>query len=204
MNKLKLNSLLFSLLAMVAVTLFMTSCGKEDVTLEGTTAATEVQIDEILKEFEADPILAELKDVTHQMQTSIRNDFKESGTSIETINNYFKVQDEENLEKIFTDDNLPDLVLRHNELSYTLQQKYPSLYQNISVPNNISEGLNHLLDEQYLESRGCSGWYWVCVSAAGAPTFVCIVTTLPGIFLPAVCYGGYAAAVALCANTYCW
>jgi len=205
MKNLKIKLFSFSLLAILIVSVFLTSCEQQEVLMQEQVIEQERALDKIISDFESDPILAEVKDLTYQIQNNTRSSILESKVSIETIAEYHKNHEYDALQEIFADEQLPNLVARHNELSYTLQHKYPELYGNLEVEtnNDIAMSLNVMMADDISDRWWCNWRYWVCATAAGAPTVVCMATTLPTIVLPVFCYLGYTAALVICADSYC-
>ena len=202
MKTLKVNFTVVCMLLMTAVSVCLTSCGKEDVVTPDQEIAQERNIDDIISDFESDPILEEVKVLTAQIQGITKSEITNSGLSVESIADYYDNNDYEKIQEVFSNIELSSLTLRHNELSYELQQKYPELYEGVEVNTDVRRSLNKMMEGSIVD-RGCNWRYWVCATAAAAPFITCIAASLPGIYLPSFCVLSYGAALGVCAAVYC-
>jgi len=172
MKNLKIRFGLFSLLTVLAVSVFLTSCQQEDILPEELTQ------DEIVAKMQNDTDVADLLSKTDEIRTEFMEKAITNNVSAETMIEAMEAGTfNELLETMGIDvAEYQQSMAEIQQLSQTVLNKYPSIETCESCESENKEielaELQTMLDAAYL--RGCSGWGWVkyttCVAGCALST----------------------------------
>jgi len=175
MKNLKIKLGLFSLLAILAASAFLTSCEQEVITDQTDTILNQEQL---LSAFEQDENVARFVELTTQGQTEFIEKIKENEVDIEAMK---ALHISENYEAIYEMLGIDVAEFENNnreiqQLAAQIRNDYAALAQECT---SCAESNTQDIDAQYealqiamsaeLEVRWCNWRYYVCIAACSTP-----------------------------------
>jgi len=181
MKTLKIKLGLLSLLAILAVSVFLTSCEQEVVSNQMDTLLNDEQL---VSAFEQDENVTRFAELIEQHFATFTEKIKENGVDVEEIKALHIAGD---YEAVYTMLNIDAIEFENQsreieQLAAQIKNNHADLMENCtSCADNKAD-----IDAQYealqvamnteVEMRGCSWKYYVCVAACAGPFLpVCIV-----------------------------
>jgi len=194
MKNLKMG--LFGLLAILAVSVFLTSCEQEIVETPVVSEMDRIQ------QLELDPNFIEINKLNAKLLEEVTHAMVTKGITGEDLKNIYMNQDTDALIDFMEDTEIETIMDKITPIDQQLSADYSDLVSsNQDLAINLEEGFNQLELMTNIENRGCGWSYWGCVAGASAAAAVCTAGTSGiGAFF---CALARAAAIAVCRDRYC-
>ncbi len=202
MKNLNLRFALFSIFALFAVSIFMTSCG--DTTATETPLSNDVLTEEeLLAKLQADEDAVAFGQIVEEMDQIVREVLDDDEVSAATLRSLYESQDNAELEKIFGHTNIVELSDKMQYHASKFIEKFPNLEEELSKFESLNPGTNPSEElemfsnlESNISVRGCGccgAHYWAKLACKA----LCVANGTGCAALTAVTgWGPYVCAVA--------
>lgn len=194
MKNLKVKSILFSLITLLAVS-FLTSCEQEIIETQVVSEAERIQ------QLESDANYIALNQLNNELLIEVKHTMITKNISADDLKNMYHEARHDLLKNFFEGTEVTSIMNKIAPLAQQLATDYSDLIPaSQGFTANSIDGLDNVESFTSVDSR-CGWQYYVCLGAANSGYAACLAGTAGwGIF---ACYAAYVGTVALCYDSYC-